>query len=193
MRGLIVILGCAVLAACQSSDPYLGELMLEREGLYASTPAAVVTIDEAMNGGTMSATIARAATSAPPEPQPSGLYAALQNTNPTAQPVSAPRAATSSPQMPTRSGLAALHVASFPDAEAVLPGWQTIVAAGHQALAGLTPRVERVHLGPDRGVYHRLKLGPIASEADARARCATLTRTGAFCKVTTFDGEPLEG
>ncbi len=30
---------------------------------------------------------------------------------------------------------------------------------------------QRVDLGPDKGVYHRLQMGPFASRAEARALC----------------------
>jgi cell division septation protein DedD len=190
-----------VLAGCQSQEAGLyNQAAMEALRYPASVPQTVVTLDQAMLGHHPAGTVARAGTPVAEggSSGPTGLYAALAGQDGPKAAMPAPSQTntpipTNGPQIsaPAIGALSAIHIASFRSADAARQGWETIAAQGHQALSGLSPRVERVHLGPERGVYHRLKLGPVPNEADAERRCETLKASGLFCTPTSFDGNPL--
>lgn len=86
-----------------------------------------------------------------------------------------------------------LHLASYRSEPTATRGWEVIEHAAPAALDGLTARVETVDLGPEKGVFLRLKAGPIPARGEAEARCATLEKAGFHCRITTFEGARLPG
>jgi cell division septation protein DedD len=110
-----------------------------------------------------------------------------------AAPTAEPARRASGPVAAERSVLFAVHIASYRTEESAEAGWRIIRAEAPQALAGLHPRLEHVDLGPEQGVYLRLKAGPLDSRADAAARCAALVDTGHYCKTADFEGRELPG
>jgi len=93
----------------------------------------------------------------------------------------------------TRSVLYALHLASYRSDSSAEAGWRIISAEAPSALGDLHPRVEQVDLGPERGLYLRLKAGPVDSLAEATARCAMLTQAGHYCRTDDYVGRELAG
>lgn len=102
-------------------------------------------------------------------------------------------AATGAPAAAERSVLFALHLASYRTEASAEAGWRIISAEAPGSLQGLRPRIETVDLGPERGVYLRLKAGPVDSSADAAALCAALIESGHYCKTADFEGRELPG
>jgi hypothetical protein len=102
-------------------------------------------------------------------------------------------AATRAPAAAERSVLYALHLASYRSEASAAAGWRIIAAEAAPSLDGLRPRLETVDLGPDRGVYLRLKAGPVDSSAQAAALCAALIESGHYCKTADFEGHELAG
>ena len=47
--------------------------------------------------------------------------------------------------------------------------------------------VERVDLGTTRGVFYRLKAGPLASNSAAKQMCVQLKAARQYCEPTTVD------
>ena len=60
-------------------------------------------------------------------------------------------------------------------------GWRLLLARHAQLLSPLRPRVRRVDLGAEKGVFFRLEAGPLADEEAARALCAAVTARGDAC------------
>lgn len=89
-----------------------------------------------------------------------------------------------------RSIMSGVHLASYRHAENAEAGWRALQASAPDALPGLQARVSRADLG-ERGVYLRLKAGPLDSAQDARALCARLEQAGMWCAPSDFNGEAL--
>jgi cell division septation protein DedD len=93
------------------------------------------------------------------------------------------------PALPeARSLMHAVHLGSYRSAERALDGYNEIRAKAPLAMAALQPRVERVDLGPKKGIYERLKAGPFASRAEAQSLCAQLRTTGQYCVPADYTG-----
>ena len=60
--------------------------------------------------------------------------------------------------------------------------WNRIVGKNKDALGGLTPNVARVDLG-EKGVFFRLRAGPLADKAAADSLCAALGAQNVGCIV----------
>jgi hypothetical protein len=54
-------------------------------------------------------------------------------------------------------------------------------------LGGLEHRVERVDLGNNKGVFYRLKAGPLPSNAAAKDMCVQLKAKRQYCEPTTIN------
>lgn len=91
-----------------------------------------------------------------------------------------------------RSVLYAVHLASYRTEAAAVRGWAVLRSAAPGTLAGLEPRLETVDIG-ERGVFLRLKAGPLPNQAEAEARCAALQSEGYFCQALDFTGRALPG
>ncbi|MDX2144635.1 MAG: SPOR domain-containing protein [Rhodospirillaceae bacterium] len=75
-----------------------------------------------------------------------------------------------------------VQLAASRSEEAALAEWKR-VKTKHEALLGaLSPTVVRADLG-ERGVFFRLRAGPVADKAAADALCASLTAQGDACLV----------
>jgi hypothetical protein len=95
--------------------------------------------------------------------------------------------------MESRSVLFALHLASYRTEASAEAGWRVLTAEEPGALTGLHPRIETVDLGPERGIFLRLKAGPLDSRAEAASRCATLESDGYYCQAVDFEGQDIAG
>jgi hypothetical protein len=75
--------------------------------------------------------------------------------------------------MPSGSASAghAVQLAAFPNAAAAHKAWRALSAAHPDLVSGLTARFEQADLGA-RGVWVRLKVGPVVSAQTARRVCA---------------------
>lgn len=82
--------------------------------------------------------------------------------------------------------LPAIHLASYRSREQASRGWTQLRRAYRRLLGDLKPAVAKVDLGPGKGVYYRLKAGPLASKAAADALCRKLKRHHQYCKPAVF-------
>lgn len=79
----------------------------------------------------------------------------------------------------------AVHLASYRSAKQAERGWAQIRRA-HGGLVGeLDHAISKVNLGK-KGTYYRLKAGPFASAAAAKAMCQKLKRRRQFCEPSTM-------
>jgi hypothetical protein len=79
-----------------------------------------------------------------------------------------------------------VHVASYRTPERARRGWDVLRAAHGDVLEGLKPRIARVDLGPDTGVFFRLRAGPLADEAAAWALCQELKHRDLYCAPSVY-------
>lgn len=89
-----------------------------------------------------------------------------------------------------RSLLSAVHLASYRNPQNAEAGWRELQADAPDALAGLEARLAEADLG-ERGVFLRLKAGPLDSPDAAAALCARLEAAGHWCSPVDFGGRPL--
>ena len=89
-----------------------------------------------------------------------------------------------------RSLLSAVHLASYRNLRNAEAGWRELQVAESEVLAGLEPRLAEADLG-ERGVFLRLKAGPLDSPDAAAALCARLEAAGHWCAPVDFNGRML--
>jgi cell division septation protein DedD len=66
--------------------------------------------------------------------------------------------------------------------------WERLRRKNSDLLGNLTLSVAKADLGPKKGVFYRLRAGPVADEAAARALCAKLARQKMGCLVVRPGG-----
>jgi SPOR domain len=86
----------------------------------------------------------------------------------------------------------AVYLASFPNEEQALAGWQILQRRYQRPLSGLSPLVRRGKSKQGESVF-RLFAGPFGSLKDAGQRCAGLATATANCKPADLAQLPAEG
>ena len=82
----------------------------------------------------------------------------------------------------------AVHIASFRSRKAADRGWAGLRRAHRALLGNLKPEITRVNLGGKKGVFFRLVVGPLASNADADSVCRQLKRRRQYCEPAFMAG-----
>ncbi|NJO67613.1 MAG: SPOR domain-containing protein [Rhodospirillales bacterium] len=72
-------------------------------------------------------------------------------------------------------------LASRSESEA-MGAWRKIKAKNSDVLSGFDGSIARADLG-DRGIFYRLRIGPISSEAKARSLCSALAGRNVSCLI----------
>ncbi|MSO53851.1 MAG: SPOR domain-containing protein [Rhodospirillales bacterium] len=81
-------------------------------------------------------------------------------------------------------GRPAIHLASYKSQQAADRGWAQIRRA-HAALLGeLKHEVSRINLGAGKGVFFRLRAGPLATQEAASELCQKLKSRRQFCETS---------
>ena len=89
---------------------------------------------------------------------------------------------------PAMSGFQpAVHLASYRQKKAAERGWAELSKRFGSLLGGLEHRVERVDLGNSKGVFYRLKAGPLPSNNAAKDACRKLKAKRQYCEPTTIN------
>lgn len=169
--------------------PLVSLAVVALAGCSALTPPAPARLDaERAHASPAQSAASSAAASAPAEREAQAQATPGGSDHGSAPPADAADAAPSFGE--GRSVLFAVHVASYRSEAAATRGWAVLRSASPDAFAGLEPRVEQVDLGA-RGVFLRLKAGPLSNRAEAEARCAALQRSGYYCQIVDFTGQAL--
>jgi cell division protein FtsN len=125
---------------------------------------------------------------APAKPQTPPVHAQATN------PVTAPTPVKADPKPPTvavatpapsggaRSGSHLVQVGAFGSESEANGVWSKMQGKFGAVVAGKSTDIERADLG-SKGVFYRLRLGPFASSADAKAFCDSLKSRGQDCLV----------
>lgn len=99
---------------------------------------------------------------------------------------STPSAATVSPaQGDPMSGSHVVQVGAFRSDDEAAAQWSRLERRMGDFLSGKAPHVERADLG-ERGVYHRLRIGPFRTSDDAKTYCSGLKERGQDCLVKSI-------
>ncbi len=93
-----------------------------------------------------------------------------------ASPASASKAATSGRMPP------AVHVASFRSRKAAQRGWSQIRRAHSKILGRFSHSISQVNLGPGKGTFYRLMVGPVKTKSAAVRLCRQLKKRRQFCE-----------
>ncbi|MCP5368946.1 MAG: SHOCT domain-containing protein [Hyphomicrobiales bacterium] len=80
-----------------------------------------------------------------------------------------------------------VHLASYRSQRQAERGWQKLIQAHRALLGGLEPNVTRVNLGRGKGIFFRLKAGPVASKAAAADLCRKLKSRRQYCQPTIIE------
>ncbi len=76
-----------------------------------------------------------------------------------------------------------VQVAAVRSSEAAYGGWQRLQAQHEDLLGKLKLTVQRVDLGPEKGVFYRVQAGPLADRAAARDLCTKLSLRRVGCLI----------
>ncbi len=80
-----------------------------------------------------------------------------------------------------------VHLASYRQTKAAERGWKELQTRFSSKLGGLEKVIERVDLGSPKGVFYRLKAGPLSSNSEAVSVCKTLKQQRQYCDPTTIN------
>jgi tetratricopeptide (TPR) repeat protein len=126
------------------------------------------------------------------------IEVAIRSTQPTqvasANPASsapaapAPQQQAKAPAAPPPASHLGVHLASFRTEAAARKAWPKLRRAYGNILASLRPEVSRVDLGPGKGIFYRLKAGPLPNQAAVERLCHTLISRRQYCQSTVFNG-----
>jgi cell division septation protein DedD len=119
------------------------------------------------------------AAAAVPEPGPSALAPAPDVA--AAPPSAPPERAALDPET-ALSGAYAVQLASLQDREQALAFLEDLQARHPDLLGSFSAAIRRADLG-ERGVFHRVRVGPFADLDGARSLCAALGSRGLDCLV----------
>lgn len=81
----------------------------------------------------------------------------------------------------------AVHLASYRTRKAADRGWAQLRRSYGDLLGALSPEVAKVNLGPGKGIYYRLKAGPIDGKAAADNICRQLKARRQYCQPTYME------
>jgi len=92
------------------------------------------------------------------------------------------------PEVAARSDVSGkwVQLGALRDESAAEQSWDRIVRRNDDLLKSVGHAVRRTDLGPDRGVYYRLRAGPFSSIDDARSLCSTLKSRKVACFVVAI-------
>jgi cell division septation protein DedD len=93
-----------------------------------------------------------------------------------------PVPATTLPSGPLPSGTFQIQLASVPSEDAAQAEWKRVSGKHKDLLAAMTPAITKADLG-EKGIYYRLRAGPLADKAAAEGLCASLAADRVGCIV----------
>ncbi|MEM8935568.1 MAG: SPOR domain-containing protein [Pseudomonadota bacterium] len=115
----------------------------------------------------------------------SGIDLAVVQTQPATPPTPASAAGTNSGRMDALSGSHVVQVGAYRSLEEAEGQWGRMETRMGTYITAKTYDVERADLG-DRGVYHRLRVGPFSSKDAAATYCVGLKERGQDCLVKSL-------
>ncbi len=83
--------------------------------------------------------------------------------------------------------LPAVHLASYRSRKRAERGWVQLRRAHREVLDNLESEITKVDLGPRKGIFYRLKAGPVADKAAAAEVCRKLKSRRQYCEPSFMD------
>jgi len=80
----------------------------------------------------------------------------------------------------------AVHLASYRSQKDAERGWAQLRRAFNDDLGGLVSEISEVNLG-DKGIFFRLKAGPLPDKAESKALCGRLKALRQFCEPSSMN------
>lgn len=111
------------------------------------------------------------------QPDTPGATMAKPMTDKTTETKEAVKPAMSGPQP-------AIHLASYRNQKDAVSGWNELRKKYSSILGGLQSEIKMVNLGPRKGKYYRLKVGPFPSQSEAKKACRSLKAKRQYCEPT---------
>jgi hypothetical protein len=122
-----------------------------------------------------------------PEPKPTAQISAPAPAAPTPKPVASAAPAPSNASAPPATGELSksyrVQLAAARSEKAVTSEWNRLQSRNKDLLGALQLQVTRIDLGSTKGVFYRLRAGPIANEAQAKTLCQRLKQRKLGCLV----------
>lgn len=81
----------------------------------------------------------------------------------------------------------AVHLASYRTRKAADRGWAQLRRAYKNVLGPLEPSIAKVNLGPGKGIYYRLKAGPLDGRTAASDICRKLKARHQYCELSYME------
>lgn len=157
--------------------PIPGDMQDTQQAQTAPPQAEVPTRDEVQS----------AAPPAPPPPAPPAPPP-VTTSAPSAPVLSAaPVAPTISTSLPSSKGYQ-IQLAAARSRELAESEWKRLKSKHGDLLEGLAPIIVRADLGPEKGIYFRLRAGPAGNEGAARDLCGRLSDRKVGCLVIKPQG-----
>ena len=76
----------------------------------------------------------------------------------------------------------AVHIASYKTQKSAERGWTQLRRAHRELLGALSVEITKVDLGPGKGIFYRLKAGPLSNSNAATALCRRLKGRRQWCE-----------
>ena len=73
------------------------------------------------------------------------------------------------------------HIASYRHRDRIAIGWEKLLSQHQELLSPHGLSVARVDLGPEKGIFFRLRAGPLPNRAAAMALCSALRARELYC------------
>ena len=89
---------------------------------------------------------------------------------------------------PAAGGDFRVQLAAVRSPERARGEWERLRRRNGDLLAKLRLFITKADLGPAKGIYFRLRAGPLASEAKAKALCASLAERKVGCLIVRPEG-----
>ena len=160
-----------------SADAIRRTEMLQERGLVTAAEAAA---EKAANEKALQ----------PPKPPPAPKAAAPAPKAAAPAPAQAASAAKSQPKPAAipAGPQPAVHIASFRSQKDADRGWAQLRRAHRSLFANLKPEITRVNLGRGKGVFYRLVVGPLRTQADVQRVCRQLKSRRQYCEPAFMAG-----
>ena len=160
-----------------SADAIRRTEMLQERGLVTAAEAAAekAAIEKALQ---------------PPKPPPAPKAAAPAPKAAAPAPAQAASAAKSQPKPAAipAGPQPAVHIASFRSQKDADRVWAQLRRAHRSLFANLKPEITRVNLGRGKGVFYRLVVGPLRTQADVQRVCRQLKSRRQYCEPAFMAG-----
>jgi len=123
-----------------------------------------------------------------PAPEPKSAPATPPASAPQPKPVATPAPAAATAAAPTvQPSIADLvfrvQLAAVRSDAAAIDEWKRLQKKNEDLLGGLKLSVVRADLGPEKGIFYRLRAGPLNDEAEAKGLCEKLTERKVGCLI----------